>query len=178
VLGRPIEQVPHLAQRPVSDILLAGPKVWIYRLTDPEPRVRLISRVMVANVGAEVHAGRFRVNPASETALIDTGTAPSRSYMPAIENREGNHAQIVSWSPDRVEIEVDSLQPGILVLHEAYYPGWFVEVDGQPARLLRANVLFRGVEVSEGRHNVVFHFAPFSLANLRDAAVGLLHGQR
>jgi hypothetical protein len=177
VLGRPIEQVPHLAQRPVSDILLAGPKVWIYRLTDPEPRVRLISRVMVANVGAEVHAGRFRVNPASETALIDTGTAPSRSYMPAIENREGNHAQIVSWSPDRVEIEVDSLQPGILVLHEAYYPGWFVEVDGQPARLLRANVLFRGVEVSEGRHNVVFRFAPFSLANLRDAAVGLFRGQ-
>ena len=72
-----------------------------------------------------------------------------------------------------MEIEVDSMQPGILVLHEAYYPGWFVEVDGEPARLLRANVLFRGVEVSEGRHNVVFRFAPFSLANLRDAAVGL-----
>ena len=178
VLGRPIEQVPHLARRPVSDILLAGPKVWIYRLADPEPRVSLIGRVMVANIGAEVHAGRFRVNPASGTALIDAGTAPSRSYLPAIGNREGNHAQILSWSPDRVEIEVDSMQPGILVLHEAYYPGWFVEVDGEPARLLRANILFRGVEVSEGRHNVVFRFAPFSLANLRDAAVGLLHGQR
>ena len=50
VLGRPIEEVPHLARRPVSDVLLAGPKIWIYRLTDPEPRVRLISRVMVANI--------------------------------------------------------------------------------------------------------------------------------
>ncbi|MBX9589912.1 MAG: YfhO family protein [Hyphomonadaceae bacterium] len=178
VLGRPIEQVPHLARRPVADILLAGPKVWIYRLTDPEPRVRLISRVMVANVDAEVQAGRFRVNPASETALIDNGTAPSRSYLPAIGNREGNYAQIVSWRPDRVEIEVDSVQPGVLVLHEAYYPGWLVEVDGQPARLLRANVLFRGVEVSEGRHNVVFRFAPFSLANLSDAMLGLLHRRR
>lgn len=178
VLGQPIEQVPHLARRPVSDILLAGPKIWIYRLTDPEPRVRLISRVMVANINADVQAGRFLVNPASETALIDTGTAPSRSYMPAIGNRDGNYAQIVNWSPDRVEIEVDTMQPGVLVLHEAYYPGWFVEVDGQPARLLRANVLFRGVEVSEGRHNVVFRFAPFSLANLRDAAVELLHGRR
>ena len=39
VLGRPIEKVPHLARRPVSDVLLAGPKIWIYRLTDPEPRV-------------------------------------------------------------------------------------------------------------------------------------------
>jgi hypothetical protein len=178
VLGRPIEQVPHLARRPVADVLLAGPKVWIYRLSDPEPRVRLISRVMVANVDAEVQAGRFRVNPASETAVIDDDTAPARSYLPIMTNREGNFAQIVSWQPDRVEIEVDSLQPGVLVLHEAFYPGWFVEVDGQPARLLRANVLFRGVEVSEGRHNVVFRFAPFSLANLRDAAVGLLHGRR
>lgn len=174
VLGRPIEQVPHLVRRPVSDILMAGPKVWIYRLTDPEPRVKFISRVMVANVDAEVRAGWFHVNPASETAIIDADTAPLRSYLPA--KREGNYAQIVSWSPDRVEIEVDSLQPGVLVLHEAFYPGWLVEVDGQPARLLRANVLFRGVEVSEGRHNVVFRFAPFSLANLRDAAVELLHG--
>ena len=65
VLGRPIEQVPHLVRRPVSDILLAGPKVWIYRLTDPEPRVRFISRVMVADTDAQVRAGQFRVNPAA-----------------------------------------------------------------------------------------------------------------
>ena len=80
VLGRPIEQVPHLARRPVADMLLAGPKIWIYRLADPEPRVRFISRVMVADTDAQVKAGQFKVNPASETALIDTGTAPSRSY--------------------------------------------------------------------------------------------------
>ena len=175
VLGRPIEQVPHLARRPVTDVLLAGPKVWIYRLADPEPRVRFISRVTVANISAEVKAGQFRVNPASETALIDNDTAPSRNYGAMIGNRDGDFAQIVSWRPDRVEVDVDSLQPGILILHEAFYPGWFAEVDGQPARLLRANVLFRGVEISEGRHRVVFRFAPFSFANLRDAAVGLLH---
>ncbi len=176
VLGRPIEQVPHLARRPVSDVLLAGPKVWIYRLTDPEPRVRLISRVMVADTNAQVRAGQFRVNPAAQTALIDAGTAPTRNYWP--RGGENGHAQIISWRPDRVEVQVDSEQPGILILHEAFYPGWFAEVDGQPARLLRANVLFRGVEVSEGRHLVVFRFAPFSLANLRDAALSLLHQRR
>ena len=175
--GRPIEEVPHLVRRPVSDVLLAGPKVWIYRLTDPEPRVRFISRVTVANVSAEVKAGQFKVNPASETALIDSGTALSRNYAALLGSREDDHAQIVSWRPDRIEIDVDSLQAGVLILHEAYYPGWFVEVDGQPARLFRANVLFRGVEVSEGKHRVVFRFAPFLLANLRDAMLGLLRGQ-
>ena len=179
VLGRPIEQVPHLARRPVSDVLLAGPKIWIYRLTDPgaareadQPR----------DGGQRRRRGPGRPVP-RQSGLGDGADRQRHGALAAaicrpIGNREGNHAQIVSWRPDRVEIEVDSLQPGVLVLHEAYYPGWFVEVDGQPARLLRANVLFRGVEVSEGRHNVVFRFAPFSLANLRDAAVGLLHGQR
>ena len=57
--------------------------------------------------------------------------------------------------------------------HDIYYPGWVAEVDGRPARVLRANVLFRGVEVSEGRHVVVFRFEPFSVANLRNAVMGL-----
>jgi hypothetical protein len=174
VLGQPIEKVPHLKRRPVADVVLAGPKVWIYRLSDPEPRVRLITRVMVADADAQVKAGLFQVNPANETALIDDDTAPSRKQWPMLTNREGNYAQIVSWQPDRVEVEVDSAQAGVLVLHDLYYPGWVVEVDGEPARLLRANVLFRAVEVSEGRHRVVFSFQPFAPANLRDALLGLL----
>jgi hypothetical protein len=173
VLGQPIEKVPHLARRPVADVLLAGPKVWIYRLGDPEPRVRLITRVVVADADAQVKAGQFQLNPSAETALIDDDTAPVRSYWP--KGRSGNYAQITSWRPDRVEVEVDSTEPGVLVLHDLYYPGWVAEVDGTPVPLLRANVLFRAVEVSEGRHSVVFRYAPFSPANLRDALVGLLH---
>jgi hypothetical protein len=175
VLGRPIEEMPHLSRRPIADTLLSGPKVWIYRLADPEPRVTLISRVVVANVDAEVKAGRFRVDPAAETALIDADTAPSPSYVPGAAGRGGNYVQIVSWQPDRIEVEVDSVQPGVLVLHDPFYPGWLAEVDGRPARLLRANVLFRGVEVSEGRHKVVFRFAPFALSNLHRALLGLFH---
>jgi hypothetical protein len=174
VLGEPIEKVPHLKRRPVADVVLAGPKVWIYQLGDPEPRVTLITRVVVADADAQVKAGLFGVNPASQTALIDDDTAPVRTHWQTLAGGEGNYAQIASWRPDRVEVEVDSAHAGVVVLHDLYYPGWVAEVDGKPARLLRANVLFRAVEVNEGQHRVVFSFRPFAPGNLRDAFLGLL----
>ena len=58
----------------------------------------------------------------------------------------------------------------MLALHDTYYPGWIAEIDGVRAPILRADVLFRGVEMPPGQHRVVFRFAPFSFENLRDAA--------
>jgi hypothetical protein len=54
--------------------------------------------------------------------------------------------------------------PGLLVVSDAYYPGWRVSIDGAPARLHRVNVMMRGVEVPAGEHEVVFRFRPASLA--------------
>ena len=65
--------------------------------------------------------------------------------------------------------EADSERGGMLALHETWYPGWVAEIDGRKAPVLRADVLFRGVEVPAGRHDVVFRFAPFSLDNLASA---------
>ena len=39
VVNRPIEQVPRLSKIPVVEVLLAGPKLWIYRLKNSMPRV-------------------------------------------------------------------------------------------------------------------------------------------
>ncbi|TMJ75968.1 MAG: YfhO family protein [Alphaproteobacteria bacterium] len=173
VLGRPIDEVPHLARRPVSDVLMAGPKIWIYRLRrKAESRVKFVKRVSVADADAQVKAGQFRTSPAGETTQVDND-GPARREWPMSTGTEDGGARIVSWRLDRMEVEVDNKQSGILVVHEAYYPGWVAEVDGQPARILRTNVLFRGVEVGEGRHRVVFRFEPFSLSNLRDALLAL-----
>lgn len=179
VLGRPMEEVPHLRRRPASDVLLAGPKVWIYRLRrKAESRVTFVKRVTVADADAQVQAGQFPETPVGETVQVDDQTAPLRTEWPMSASSEEGRARILSWRPDRMEVEVDNKQPGILVVHEAYYPGWFAEIDGLPAPILRTNLLFRGVEVNEGRHHVVFRFAPFALSNLRSALEGVLRGPR
>jgi hypothetical protein len=166
VLNRPIEQVPHLASRPVADVLQAGPDVWIYRLRNASPRLKFLRRVQVADADAITTSGQLLASPSLDRVLIDDDTLPSGIY-PA--EASAGRARIVSWRPDRVEIETDSDLGGMLALHDIYYPGWIAEIDGARAPILRADVLFRGLEVPAGRHRIVFRFAPFALDNLRDA---------
>ena len=60
----------------------------------------------------------------------------------------------------------------IVVLNDVWHHWWQVEIDGKPAELLRANVLFRAVAVPPGRSTVRFVFRPFAGAvrGCREAA--------
>ncbi len=175
VLGRPIEAVPHLARRPVADVLLAGPRVWIYRLREPAPRVKFLNRIEVVDADAVGDSGQLLVSPSPDRVLIDDDTPPSKSYAEAMAGPTAGRARITAWQNDRVEIDVESDRGGMLALHDVYYPGWIAEIDGRQVPILRADVLFRGLEVPPGQHRVVFQFKPFSFENLASALKLALH---
>ena len=59
-----------------------------------------------------------------------------------------------------VQVVVDTSRAGFLVLNDVWHPWWFGTVDGKPADIFRANVLFRAIEVPAGRHVVRFEFKP------------------
>jgi hypothetical protein len=174
VLGRPIEQVPHLAHSPPADLLQAGPPIWIYHLRNPTPRVMFTNRVRVADADTTDASGHLLAAPVAGSALIDDDTPPAHRY-PATADTE--HAHIVSWGNDAVTINADSRTGGVLVLHAPYYPGWIATIDGRRVAILRADVLFRGVEVPPGKHQVRFEYHPFSLENLEDALALAVHGR-
>ncbi len=71
---------------------------------------------------------------------------------------EFREATVVSYRPNRVEVEADG--PGLLILADPDYPGWVATVDGAPTAIVRADYLFRGVALPAGRHAVVFVFRP------------------
>ena len=52
---------------------------------------------------------------------------------------------------------------GHLVLADCDAPGWRATVDGVPAPIERANMLFRAVPVLPGRHTVEMVYRPFSV---------------
>jgi hypothetical protein len=49
---------------------------------------------------------------------------------------------------------------GYLNVLDSYDPSWQVEVDGEPATLLRANGLYRAVRLAPGDHEVRFTYRP------------------
>jgi hypothetical protein len=172
VLDRPIGEVPHLARRPVADILLDGPFFWIYRLRHPMPRVNFATRIQIADADA-TPGGRLVLEPSPDRVLVDDDTPPKYIYA----SEELAVARIVAWHPGRIDIDVESGHGGVLSHHGTYYPGWIAEIDGRQAPLLRTDVLFRGVEVPPGHHRVVFRFSPFTWENLSNALSLALRGR-
>ncbi len=71
--------------------------------------------------------------------------------------------EITGYAPEKVRLRVASDEPALLLLKDAIYPGWRVEIDGVEADLLRANVLHRAVLLPGGEHTVTFRYEPEEL---------------
>jgi uncharacterized membrane protein YfhO len=52
-----------------------------------------------------------------------------------------------------------------MCIRDRYHPGWRATIDGQPAEIVRANHVMRGVVVPAGTHTIEFRLAPVSLRN-------------
>ena len=63
----------------------------------------------------------------------------------------------------------------LVVLDDRYLPGWSVTVDGRPARVLRTDVVLRGVTVPAGSHAIVWSYrVPGLRAGAALSGVGVL----
>lgn len=65
-------------------------------------------------------------------------------------------ARVLESRPERVEVEVDSPDGGVLVLRRAYLPIWRASIDGRAARPVPAQMTRLGLELPQGAHRVRF----------------------
>ena len=60
--------------------------------------------------------------------------------------------------PQTIVLEATLDAPGYVIVADTFYPGWTATVDGAPAAVYPANLLFRAVFVPEGRHTIVMKY--------------------
>jgi membrane protein YfhO len=82
--------------------------------------------------------------------------------MPHHEGVQSPWPKIIQHSLNRVTIDADIQQSGLLVLGDAYYPGWEAFVDGKKTEIYRTDYVLRGVVVPVGHHVVEFRYEPLS----------------
>lgn len=177
VLDRPLDRLPGNVPRPEATQIHAGKNMYVYRLGAPAPRAILATGLKVIDHQSLLENGVLPDIDRRREAMIDAKSlsALTRRYPEKAPTDEPvAHVAIQSRDNTSVTLNVESATGGVLVLHDIYYPGWEARVDGVAKPLLQADLLFRGVEIGPGRHEVTFAFHPFSAENLLAAAKHLL----
>jgi tetratricopeptide (TPR) repeat protein len=67
-------------------------------------------------------------------------------------------ASIRRFEPNSLLVDLDAKQSALLVLAEAWYPGWRAEIDGRVCASVPANIWMRAIPVPAGRHQVRLYF--------------------
>ena len=67
-------------------------------------------------------------------------------------------ARIVAFAAERVEVEVEASRPALLVLSEAWYPGWTARTESGARECVVANGWMRAVPVEAGVRTVVLEY--------------------
>ena len=146
-----------------------GKPVYVYRLRETGPWAWLTGQVIV-EPGREQTLARLAAAdfPAAQVILP--------SLPPGFSGAGACDGQIV-WkrrAPEHLELDVATRQPCILVLSELNYPGWRATVDGAPAPILPADLIFRAVALAPGAHTVRFVYRPDSLILGAALSIGTL----
>ena len=168
VTGAPIESIDTKLEPGELPLVARTSDGYIYENADAFPRVLFATQAKTADFTRMLADGVWPPVDLRSTVLLE--------HQPAVSApRRQGRARIVSYRNTEVVLEADSPDGGFLVLNDLWHPWWLAEVDGKPAEILRANVLFRAVAVPPGRHTVRFVFRPIAatLARLRDPPAAL-----
>src|SRR5262245_39061335 len=158
VTGVPIETIDRHLQGPLP-LIARTTDGFIYENPDALPRVMFATTARAADFTRLIGDGIWPEVDLRSTVLLER--APGADVA---KPKRAGRARILSYRNTEVVLEEDSPDGGFVVLNDLWHPWWFAEVDGRPAEMLRANVLFRAVAVPPARHTVRFIFRPVAAA--------------
>jgi hypothetical protein len=130
---------------------------WLYRIDRVVPRTYVVSQAEEEKDPVKIlrKLADAQFDPLSRV-LLDQPVS-----FPRTDKFHGQ-ARITAYKNQSVIIRASLNSPAVLVLADSYYPGWQAYVDGKQQKILRANLFFRAVVLSQGEHTVEFRYEPRS----------------
>ena len=125
------------------------PRAWLATAIEPvDDREAAILRMRFDH---DVHA-----RPLIEQDILDDQL---RALIPAgMASPPVTPVTIESFAPERIIVRVETSEPGLLVLSEAWYPGWRAKVAGEDIACIPVNIWQRAVAVPAGEHTVEVYY--------------------
>ncbi len=163
----PIEQVDHALRDGDLRLLARTKEGYVYENPRALPRVQFVGGWELADFEAMKQSGRWPEVDPQQSVLLDGEPPVAMAEGPALAKAE---IRLSRYENTQVEIEVTAPIAGFVVLNDIWHPWWRAEVDGVETEILKANVLFRAVQVPAGTHKVRFSFRPIegAFAELRE----------
>ena len=133
--------------------------IKVYENTDVFPRAWAVGSVVTVpeSLTGEAflrdHSGELR------SQAFVTSDAPKLSACAG----EAGQVQVLGtehYDPENVRLRAAMACDGMVVLSDTFYPGWYADMDGQPARIYEVDLALRGVLVPKGAHTVTFSYRP------------------
>jgi hypothetical protein len=131
----------------------------VFEFEDPAPFAYWVKGARVEPTAAEARAHLADLDPRGELVLAeeDVGVvAPERR----MDGAPRQAATLEGRSVSSLRFTIDAPADGYVVVNETWFPGWHATIDGEPAPVLRGNVIMRAVPVSAGKHVVEMRFRP------------------
>ena len=174
----PIEQVDRNL-KPGDLIQIARTKdAYIYENPRALPRVMFVDDWMVADFDGLMSTGRWPKFDPTRTLLLETEPAEAPLRPVSLNRGPAGTATIAHFENTIVDIDVTATRSGFVLLNGAWHPWWRASVDGHPVPVLKANVLFRAVQVPAGKHRIRFEFEPIAGALAEIVRPKFGHGNR
>ncbi|MEN6479488.1 MAG: hypothetical protein ABFD20_07610 [Anaerolineales bacterium] len=80
--------------------------------------------------------------------------------LAGVTHDEATAVDIIEYTDMAVDLHLRATEESLLVLSDLDYPGWVATIDGEDAPIWRVDGVVRGVRVSAGEHEVLFHYHP------------------
>jgi hypothetical protein len=158
-----------------------GSDAIVYENTNALPRGFLVGSVIEKPEEEVIAAMKTEGFNVRQQAVVTA--EKGRDAIPELSALDGEKCQTGAGirdykrpNPNRLSFTIDSPGNCFLVWSDTDYPGWIAKVDGKKQTIHQADLMFRGLVLTPGTHEVRFVYRPVTFyGGLVGTFVGLLY---